>query len=61
MGAALRDWAILSLGRYFRREVTIEPGLRIVAEEGWTPRTPQAALEEKIREALAALNNGGAT
>ena len=30
LGAALRDWAILSLGRYFRREVTIEPGQRIV-------------------------------
>jgi protein-S-isoprenylcysteine O-methyltransferase Ste14 len=29
-GAALRDWAILSLGRYFRREVTIEPEQRIV-------------------------------
>jgi len=29
-GAALRDWAIVSLGRYFRREVTIEPGQRIV-------------------------------
>jgi len=29
-GAALRDWAILSLGRYFRRTVTIEPGQRIV-------------------------------
>ena len=29
-GAVLRDWAILSLGRYFRREVTIEPGQRIV-------------------------------
>lgn len=29
-GAALRDWAILSLGRYFRRSVTIEPGQRIV-------------------------------
>jgi protein-S-isoprenylcysteine O-methyltransferase Ste14 len=29
-GGALRDWAILSLGRYFRREVTIEPGQRIV-------------------------------
>jgi protein-S-isoprenylcysteine O-methyltransferase Ste14 len=29
-GAALRDWAILSLGRYFRRVVTIEPGQRIV-------------------------------
>jgi protein-S-isoprenylcysteine O-methyltransferase Ste14 len=29
-GAALRDWVILSLGRYFRRVVTIEPGQRIV-------------------------------
>jgi protein-S-isoprenylcysteine O-methyltransferase Ste14 len=29
-GAALRDWAILSLGRYFRREVSIEPGQRIL-------------------------------
>jgi protein-S-isoprenylcysteine O-methyltransferase Ste14 len=29
-GAVLRCWAILSLGRYFRREVTIEPGQRIV-------------------------------
>jgi protein-S-isoprenylcysteine O-methyltransferase Ste14 len=29
-GAALRDWAILSLGRYFRRTVTIELGQSIV-------------------------------
>jgi protein-S-isoprenylcysteine O-methyltransferase len=29
-GVALRDWAILTLGRYFRREVTIEPEQRIV-------------------------------
>jgi protein-S-isoprenylcysteine O-methyltransferase Ste14 len=29
-GAALRDWAIVSLGRYFRRQVTIEPGQHIV-------------------------------
>ena len=29
-GAALRDWAILSLGRWFRRDVTIEPGQRLV-------------------------------
>ena len=29
-GAALRDWAILTLGRYFRREVTIEPGQKLV-------------------------------
>jgi len=42
------------------REVTIEPGLRIVVEQGWTPRLSPAALEERIRAALAALNNGGA-
>ena len=42
------------------REVTVEPGLRIVVEEGWTPRMSLTALEEKIRAALAALNNGGA-
>jgi protein-S-isoprenylcysteine O-methyltransferase Ste14 len=29
-GAALRDWAILSLGRWFRREVAIEPGQQII-------------------------------
>jgi protein-S-isoprenylcysteine O-methyltransferase Ste14 len=29
-GTVLRAWAILSLGRYFRREVTIETGQRIV-------------------------------
>ena len=29
-GVALRAWAIFSLGRYFRREVTIEPGQTIV-------------------------------
>ncbi|HEX7627250.1 MAG TPA: isoprenylcysteine carboxylmethyltransferase family protein [Gaiellaceae bacterium] len=29
-GVALRSWAIFSLGRYFRREVTIEPGQTIV-------------------------------
>jgi protein-S-isoprenylcysteine O-methyltransferase Ste14 len=29
-GAGLRDWAILSLGHYFRRTVTIEAGQRIV-------------------------------
>jgi protein-S-isoprenylcysteine O-methyltransferase len=29
-GTALRAWAILSLGRYFRRDVTIESGQRIV-------------------------------
>src|SRR6266487_461561 len=29
-GTVLRAWAILSLGRYFRRAVMIEPGQRIV-------------------------------
>ena len=29
-GVALRSWSILTLGPYFRREVTIEPGQRIV-------------------------------
>ncbi|MEP6642024.1 MAG: isoprenylcysteine carboxylmethyltransferase family protein [Gaiellales bacterium] len=29
-GVALRVWAIVTLGRYFRREVTIEPGQRLV-------------------------------
>jgi protein-S-isoprenylcysteine O-methyltransferase Ste14 len=29
-GVALRAWAILTLGRHFRREVTIEPGQKLV-------------------------------
>jgi protein-S-isoprenylcysteine O-methyltransferase Ste14 len=29
-GTVLRAWAIVSLGRYFRRDVTIEPGQQIV-------------------------------
>jgi protein-S-isoprenylcysteine O-methyltransferase Ste14 len=29
-GTLLRAWAIVSLGRYFRRDVTIEPGQQIV-------------------------------
>lgn len=29
-GVTLRAWAILTLGRYFRREVTIEPGQTLV-------------------------------
>ena len=37
------------------REVIIEPGLKIMAEEGWSPGTGQAVLEERIRAALAAL------
>ncbi len=30
VGAAFRDWSIVSLGRWFRREVTIEPGQKLV-------------------------------
>jgi DNA-binding transcriptional MerR regulator len=40
------------------REVVLEPGLRLVAEEGWVPRD-EAALEQKIRAALSALRKGG--
>jgi DNA-binding transcriptional MerR regulator len=36
------------------REVALEPGVRLVVEEGWRPRDP-AALEARIRAALAAL------
>jgi DNA-binding transcriptional MerR regulator len=36
------------------REVAIEPGVRLIVEEGWRPRDP-AALEGRIRAALAAL------
>ncbi|MGZ6126542.1 MAG: MerR family transcriptional regulator [Myxococcales bacterium] len=36
------------------REVAVEPGVRLIVEEGWQPRDP-AALEGKIRAALAAL------
>jgi DNA-binding transcriptional MerR regulator len=36
------------------REVAIEPGVRLIVEEGWQLREP-AALEGKIRAALAAL------
>ena len=39
------------------REVAIEPGLRLVVEEGWTLRDP-AALEAKLRAVLASLNGG---
>lgn len=36
------------------REVAVEPGVRLIVEEGWRPRDP-AALETRIRAALAAL------
>ena len=36
------------------REIAVEPGVRLIVEEGWQSRNP-AALEAKIRAALAAL------
>lgn len=39
------------------REIAIEPGLKIMAEESWSPTTDGAALEERIRAALAALKS----
>lgn len=44
------------------REVTLEPGLKILVEDNWSPRLSTAALEERFREALSALaiNEGGA-
>jgi len=38
------------------REVTVEPGLKVMVEDGWAPRLSPAALEERIRAALAALS-----
>jgi len=38
------------------REVTVEPGFKVMVEEGWAPRSSPAALEERIRAALAALS-----
>ncbi|HLF94236.1 MAG TPA: MerR family transcriptional regulator [Planctomycetota bacterium] len=37
------------------REVTLEPGVRLMIEDGWSPRTSPAALEDRLRAALAAL------
>src|SRR5262245_3047798 len=37
------------------REVTIEPGLKILVEHGWTPRMSQAALQERVAAALGVL------
>ena len=38
------------------REVTVEPGLKLMVEDGWATRLSPAALEERIRAALAALS-----
>jgi DNA-binding transcriptional MerR regulator len=37
------------------REVTVEPGFKILVEDGWASRLSPAALEERIRAALSAL------
>jgi len=37
------------------REVFIEPGLKLSVEEGWSPGTSGADIEERIRSAIAAL------
>lgn len=37
------------------REIVIEPGLKVLAEEGWSPASDPALLEKKIRAALAAM------
>ena len=42
------------------REVVLEPGLRLVAEDGWAPRD-EAALEQRIRAGIRALKGGGRT
>lgn len=36
-------------------EVTLEPGVKLMIEEGWSPRTSPATLEDRLRAALAAL------
>jgi len=47
------------------KEIVIEPGLKLLAEEGWSPHIDQASIEEKIRAALSSLQiaashgNGG--
>lgn len=38
------------------REVTVEPGLKLMVEDGWAPRLSAGALEERIRAALSALS-----
>ena len=38
------------------REVTVEPGFKILVEDGWASRLSPASLEERIRAAVAALS-----
>jgi DNA-binding transcriptional MerR regulator len=41
------------------REVTLEPGLKVVVEDGWAPRMSPEVREERFRAALAALSMDG--
>ena len=47
------------------REIVIEPGFKLMIEEGWSPQTDQETIEQKIRAVLSALQisqrgrNGG--
>ena len=40
------------------REVTLAPGLKLVAEDGFSPRLDAAQLEQRVRAAIAALGGG---
>ena len=41
------------------RELTIEPGFKLMVEENWSPGASPAALEDRIRAALTALAGDG--
>jgi DNA-binding transcriptional MerR regulator len=41
------------------REISIEPGVRLMVEEDWSPGASPAALEDRIQAALAALAGDG--
>lgn len=38
-------------------EIVIEPGLKLMIEEGWSLKSDQETIEQKIRAALSALQN----
>jgi DNA-binding transcriptional MerR regulator len=42
-------------------ELVIEPGVKLMVEENWSPGRSPAALEDRIRAALAALSGDGGT
>ena len=53
-----REQTVPDLPALTLREVIVEPGLRLLANDGWAPMD-EAALEQKIRAAIRALKNGG--